>query len=152
MLITPCLQHMHAGLPAHVSCDFCRSSADAFVHVSELVGGSSTAGAASGGGCRLPAGGYDTGALSYDCPLFARKFPRETAATVSGLFQRCAAPKLQDGPMPISVLLASWACARPVLSGMGTEHELCTMPSRLMSAMQPSLRMQPMLAWAGQMR
>ena len=75
----------------------CRSSSDAFVRVSELaaLAGSSSSSAAESAcndSWRLPAGGYDTSALGYDCPLFARKFPRETAAAVIDLFQRCPAP------------------------------------------------------------
>jgi hypothetical protein len=37
--------------------------------------------------CLLPA--YNGSALGYDCPLFARKFPRETASAVYNLFRSC---------------------------------------------------------------
>ena len=44
------------------------------MHVSELNGS-----AAGGNACQLHAAGYNSSALGYDCALFARKFPRDTA-------------------------------------------------------------------------
>ena len=54
---------------------------------------SSTAkGGRGGGACREGAAGYNRTALGYDCPLFARKFPRETAGTVLDLYARWLPP------------------------------------------------------------
>ncbi len=41
----------------------------------------------SPGVCSLSS--YNGSALGYDCPLFARKFPRETASAVYNLFRSC---------------------------------------------------------------
>ena len=38
--------------------------------------------------CGAP-GGYNGTALGYDCPLFARKFQRDTASAVYNLFRSC---------------------------------------------------------------
>lgn len=40
-------------------------------------------------GACAAAAGYNGSALGYDCPLFARKFPRETASAVYNLFRSC---------------------------------------------------------------
>jgi hypothetical protein len=61
------------------------------VHVSRLAAlARSSRTGAKGGSCSLPPGDYDTRALGYDCPLFARKFPKMTAATIHGLLSRCS--------------------------------------------------------------
>ncbi|EIE23577.1 hypothetical protein COCSUDRAFT_41776 [Coccomyxa subellipsoidea C-169] len=59
-----------------------RLSADQFVHEANLGRLGSSRGV-----CSLPS--YNGSALSYDCPLFARKFPRETASAVYNLFRSC---------------------------------------------------------------
>lgn len=51
-----------------------------FLHEAELEGIAPEA-------CAAP--GYNGTALGYDCPLFARKFPRETASAVYNLFRSC---------------------------------------------------------------
>ncbi|CAL8472071.1 g11613 [Coccomyxa elongata] len=60
-----------------------RSSAGQFVYEADLQQLGSSPGACAA------AGGYNGSALSYDCPLFARKFPRETASAVYNLFRSC---------------------------------------------------------------
>ncbi|BDA47491.1 probable glycosyltransferase BC10 at C-terminar half [Coccomyxa sp. Obi] len=60
-----------------------RSSAGQFVYEADLQQLGSSPGACGG------PGGYNGTALGYDCPLFARKFPRETASAVYNLFRSC---------------------------------------------------------------
>ena len=61
----------------------CSISAGAFLRAdsANLQGAAQSA-------CRSP--GYNTSALTYDCTLFARKFPRATASAAQRLFANCS--------------------------------------------------------------
>ena len=71
-----------------IACHVSRSTAGAFLRTSELSSAAEGGGGGGGDACQQRAAGYNRTALGYDCPLFARKFPRETASTLVDLFAR----------------------------------------------------------------